>query len=599
MGLLSVRIDRWPGSASDWDDTPGFVLGGTNEEVETSNRANSDYWPRSTYKCQSKRSYQLLLQAIEASTSGGRHLMDYAHNFGGTARDSIDGSTDNTGPPRPITDVLARCLEAVGAALLLLTLVTSSLVWSLSGTELTGELYLAANVCLFAAVILDRRRGGVTLLVRFFFLFFVAIPALVQIESGVYPWKATYDAVELAAGYQILTVGQIALIAGALIFDTREQRGRNAISVSPPHPHFYRVAMLVLTCTAAAVLLYLGSDVLLATRYEIGAGTDAGEVEQLDLQLLQICRSIILLSVMIGIYLWRRDRASRRDPMFVMTAALTFAVFAVYFYPPALGRFMLLGAILGISAVCVDYFSVAIKAAFAVIAPTFLFFLFPAIKVLGEGRAPDPAEALQSDIHAYMFRVDFDSFKEVIDTWIYIRQGGDWRLGENFLGVVLFWIPRSVWPGKPEGSGQLVAGSLGYDYTNVSNPLPSEAYISFGFSGVVVLCVLFGWWVARLERRTRLSAAQAKLGREVLLYAILMAFAVIILRGAIQGVVSNFGAAFLAYWVLGWIHRRSLTRTAAVSGGRISPRVGSALSTSLAPSARVGEKDDGRFAGSS
>ena len=488
---------------------------------------------------------------------------DYAYYLGRKFRGvSIEVSMDSPGTARPLSGLFARCFEVAGAVFLCLTFSTSWLVWSLGGAELIGRIYLFANVCLYAAAIVDSRRGGVTLLVRFFFLFFIAIPALVQIDSGVFPWGSRYGAVELAAGYRILALAQIGLIAGSLIYSAREPR-EPAVPVSAPlRPHFYRVAMLVMTIVVAAAIPYLGSGALLEARFEIATST---EFEGLNLQILNICRSISLLSFLVWIYLWKNDRDCRRDPVFVMSSALTLVVFVAYFYPPALSRLMLLGAVVAISALFVDYFRVAVKIAFAVIAPLFLFILFPTVRLLGSGNVPDFAATLQRDLHAYMLRGDFDGFKQVVDTWIYIEKTGDWRLGENFLGVVLFWIPRLVWPDKPEKTGYLVTTSLGYPYTNVANPLPSEAYISWGLPGVIAMLVLAGWWIARLEYRARFAMMQPGLSREMLLYCITMGFVIIIFRGSIQGVISAFGGIFLTYWVLAWFHDRSPPRTNSVS----------------------------------
>ncbi|MCY7289048.1 MAG: hypothetical protein LH624_12555, partial [Cryobacterium sp.] len=162
--------------------------------------------------------------------------------------------------------------------------------------------------------------------------------------------------------------------------------------------------------------------------------------------------------------------------------------------------------------------------------------------------------AVTTNVRAYMVRVDFDGFKQIVDTTIYLGQGGTLRWGENFLGAALFWVPRSVWPGKPSDSGLLVSTSLGYPYTNVSNPLPSESLISFGFWGVVVVAALLATAVGSLEQGVRRAQSHYSLTP---LYGMMAGFIVIIMRGSLNGVAAQFSSGMVIYGLAAlWISRR-------------------------------------------
>jgi hypothetical protein len=90
---------------------------------------------------------------------------------------------------------------------------------------------------------------------------------------------------------------------------------------------------------------------------------------------------------------------------------------------------------------------------------------------------------------------DADAYAQVLYTLKYLEtEAPEW--GGQFLGVLGFWIPRAWWPGKPMGSGILVARHFQFPNENIASPLPAEGLINFGWLGIVLLAVVF----ARLLR---------------------------------------------------------------------------------------------------
>lgn len=73
-------------------------------------------------------------------------------------------------------------------------------------------------------------------------------------------------------------------------------------------------------------------------------------------------------------------------------------------------------------------------------------------------------------------------------------------LGRQALGALLFFVPRSIWPGKPIGSGATTAIEANYALTNVSMNILGEGYINFGIVGVFLVVALFGFVCGKIER---------------------------------------------------------------------------------------------------
>lgn len=114
------------------------------------------------------------------------------------------------------------------------------------------------------------------------------------------------------------------------------------------------------------------------------------------------------------------------------------------------------------------------------------------------------------------------------------------RLGQQLAGVLLFWVPRSVWHAKPIGTGAFVASHFGFDFTNLSAPIVAEAVVDFGCIGVALLAALFGLVLSRLDTVFwRRSDGGASAVRSIdTVYPFLLGLVVFMTRGDL---LSSFG----------------------------------------------------------
>ena len=95
---------------------------------------------------------------------------------------------------------------------------------------------------------------------------------------------------------------------------------------------------------------------------------------------------------------------------------------------------------------------------------------------------------------------DFDSFDNINNTIAYVDINGSTN-GRQSLGVLGFFVPRSMWHSKPPDTGVLLATSQGYQFSNISAPLWAELYINFLWPGVVVGFIATGYCLRRLSDR--------------------------------------------------------------------------------------------------
>ena len=100
--------------------------------------------------------------------------------------------------------------------------------------------------------------------------------------------------------------------------------------------------------------------------------------------------------------------------------------------------------------------------------------------------------------------------------------------GNQLLGALLFFVPRSVWSEKPVGSGYHVAEMSGFNFLNVSAPLWAEGFINFGLIGTFIFMLLLGMLLKRLDSFALLPSHS--IATRVMI-AFLVGFLTMILRG--------------------------------------------------------------------
>lgn len=108
--------------------------------------------------------------------------------------------------------------------------------------------------------------------------------------------------------------------------------------------------------------------------------------------------------------------------------------------------------------------------------------------------------------------------------------------GRQLLGVIFFFVPRSLWPDKPIGSGYLVAHENGYFFDNLSMNFFGEGYINFGLIGVILFALFLGYINARMDRKYWKEAGSSRpLFSLIFFEATGMEFA--IMRGALLNIL--------------------------------------------------------------
>jgi hypothetical protein len=130
--------------------------------------------------------------------------------------------------------------------------------------------------------------------------------------------------------------------------------------------------------------------------------------------------------------------------------------------------------------------------------------------------------------------MDYDSFQQMQTGVDHVKENG--FSPSDALGPLVFMVPRSVWPEKPQAIGITLAQHAGYEFWNLSAPLWIESYMWAGFPSVVAVFCLLGAAGRRMDDiRERLRDRPATLA-----FVLVPAFAfyqMIFLRGSLLAIV--------------------------------------------------------------
>ena len=140
---------------------------------------------------------------------------------------------------------------------------------------------------------------------------------------------------------------------------------------------------------------------------------------------------------------------------------------------------------------------------------------------------------------------DYDTAAQMVAVVDY-RQATGGTNGNQILGVIGFFIPRSYWPSKPGATGDLIVGRIGYPYTNVSSPLWVEAYIDGGFIGVIIAFIALGYVMTRLSKVFVLN--QNALSYSRIMIPLIAAYSLILLRGSLMTAVAPLTVMLAIGW---------------------------------------------------
>lgn len=137
-----------------------------------------------------------------------------------------------------------------------------------------------------------------------------------------------------------------------------------------------------------------------------------------------------------------------------------------------------------------------------------------------------------NSIYDFNFSLNFDAFNTGhYDSYQMFARVYDLNYisyGKQLISVILFFVPRSLWPAKSIGSGSLIASEFNFVYDNISMNFFGEGYINFGFAGILIFVSILAYLTKKLDSKYWTSL---KSNQFASIYLFMVGLLIFILRG--------------------------------------------------------------------
>lgn len=360
----------------------------------------------------------------------------------------------------------------------------------------------------------------------FNFSFFAFIPVC-QYELKVIPWGNNInDGTYLTAN--IIIFLSFIVYKGVNYFFSAKTSGIAAPADSYSQNYqlkFNNLGRIIFILSCVGMVIILGQNIWIRGSDVSSSGDTNSTVALLVEQMLRGC---ILYYTLVAIILFRRRQL--KTFWFAMTMLASFLVN----FPLSTARFYIASYYISLW-VAYDPRLLRKRHGFSYVFLSLLMLLFPFIGLARYGFTKmnylleDPLAVFRNSFLAG----DFDTYTSFCRTIQYVGDYGT-TAGKQLLTVFLFFVPRSVWPGKAVGSGAFIYGQMRYEFTNISCPFIAEGYINFGFAGSMIFIAFLAWLVAVYDNfywRAKTIAAILPINYNAIYYCVFLGLLFFMLRG--------------------------------------------------------------------
>lgn len=369
---------------------------------------------------------------------------------------------------------------------------------------------------------------------RLFYIFnyvFMFLAPLNQYCSGIVLWRGNGLGVEYT-DYDYLYIN-ILILLFCMIFDIiynyKKPAKQNWLNVVSQKQGSYK-AFLIIDLISVVVFTFL-----LLSHNIFGLESADTQNSNLGTQLVYIMKGIPIGVLSYQIIYWHKNIKHKK---LLITIPIV-EILIIYFpFFGTVSRFLLFGAYLTI--ISLLFANAKHKSFFPLLFVLGFGFVFSAFNFF---KNHGLYEVTSFSLNAVNFNhVDYDAYQLFMATVYYTKHYGI-CYGHNILSVIFGFIPRSIWVGKALPSGEIVIGTLGSWFTNVSCPWIAEWYFAFSFLGIVLGAVVSGVLFKMID--SYFDGDHSPLMRGI--FAILTGFSIYILRGSLLPTWNYTFAIILAF----------------------------------------------------
>ncbi|MEV6162696.1 hypothetical protein AB0L71_12365 [Streptomyces sp. NPDC052052] len=499
--------------------------------------------------------------------------MTSVHEAAPSAPTSEHGPRDPVRPPvRPMS--WAMLSRAMAVPLILgLVCFLPAVIAAQPGTGVRDTAYWLQLVLTcyagarLATMILSTRRRLLQGVFWMFVYIAMGVAPFAQAVIGQTPTPMVGPRSDLVTAIALVLVGCAAFDLGALLASRRplRRRGTRRPGRGPAVAHRGRLGLLVVLAFVASgyyILKLGGPGVFFTSRQELSASVAvsgvASEQSQVGSAFLKGFGTVPALLALL--FFTRRlvtSRRARRSPSTVLVWCGLLILNVIVNNPMSNARYWFLTVLVSLLFTAFPS-SAAVYRSVLALGVVGALVLFPyADRFRYDSAGYRPVES--SSVFEPLATKDYDQTVMFANTVTWVDAHGH-TFGRQLAGSAFFFVPRSVWSGKPEDTGVRVGQWMGMNMTNLSAPLWTELWVDFGALGVVGGLPLIGYAAARTDRRYARAVSRDGPGPgSVLAVAapLIAGYSFILLRGPLLQSVGKAAIAALCLLLITGFRERS------------------------------------------
>lgn len=419
------------------------------------------------------------------------------------------------------------------------------------------------------SILRDGRVLSVNKVIWYFCLIFMAIAPLCQYVSGYYPWRFIVTEDELGRA-QLLTILFYFIyfvsynFIGTKVRIKHKKKGQeSALTNYLCRPREFgfgtQIALFICVLVCFALLVRLTGFTNLFIKAE-----NTVEIENSTVRFVVKKFLSAFPAMACTIFIFDKKRSVSK-----IAVIITLIITLLSNFPTSTTRYWMATILMGLGLARfmkrresrkLDY---AILIAVIVLFPFFYIFKTRTLSELLGGAGYSYSGIINS-----FNTVDFDAFTLLARAGKYVADNGiTW--GKQLLNIILFFVPRSLWPGKPITTNTLIASSQGARYTNLSCPLPAEGYVNFGAVGVILYAIIIAAYASYLDKLYWGTSKEERNNIITMIYPYLAIIMLYMSRGPLQPSFIQTVALILPMIVIVGVFPNKTARRMVEGGTRI------------------------------
>lgn len=340
------------------------------------------------------------------------------------------------------------------------------------------------NIALSLYIILkDKQAISLNIMFGLFALFFLGIIPLFQYSSHQFPWgRSCSSTLILEANLLIFLFTLSYKLTYHYCFSNFFNS--NYITKKSIKYSINKNESITIFLLSSIIIILLSLD------YKIWEYHNGVSIQNSTLQLLvdKSLKGANVISLLAITYLWKEKQVSNKLWMLL----LVLCVFVNF--PTAIPRYWLATLYISLLLTIFKEKFFKLKHLFTSLFTISILVLFPLLSIFRYGidKFFSKEWGLQKIYNFSFMGGDFDAYSSFFTTLEYVEKHGI-NYGKQLVTVLLFFVPRQIWPNKSIGTGALVNKLEGSDFTNFSSPLIAEGYINFGIWGILLFSIIIAF----------------------------------------------------------------------------------------------------------